>query len=71
MARIADFIDALVADEDDLEERFLLHPRKVMGDFGLSSDQIGAVMDKKLKELKELIESEVDGKVLAFRVKMG
>ena len=68
--RIADFIDALVADEK-LEGRFLDHPRQVMKDFGLDPDQITKVMDSKLGDLKNMIESEVGGKVLAFRVKRG
>jgi hypothetical protein len=69
--KIADFVEALVMD-DGLEKRFLEHPEIEMDEFGLTPQQIHAVMEDKLRDLKDRLKGEVGGKeVFAFRIKMG
>lgn len=69
MARIVDFLDQLVED-DELNEKFEQAPMQVMTEFGLTAEQGLVVLGGTLEELRNAVRDEVGGDVMVIMARM-
>jgi hypothetical protein len=69
VARIVDFLDRLVED-DELNEKFEQAPMQVMTEFGLTAEQGLVVLGGTLEELRNAVRDEVGGDVMVIMARM-
>ena len=68
MANISDFLDRLAEDED-LQREFELHPKKVMDEDGLDPEQQALILGGDIAEIRSAIQTET-GSDRVYLIKM-